>query len=600
MKNRRQQKYGILPSSSAFAFYQASYVSIIFCVCASILLQTLPVHADEVWYEPYEEGIKDFQSGNLSVAEGKFLRAIQLKPHPEKNAKKYGQRFIEYVPQYYLAAIYYRQGKDSQAEQQLAILSSSGVLSKTEVQQRLKKDGVDLSRSKESEILVARIQDQLKQRRLGEAEKALNELKTKFPKDANLQSLQATLASSQEAQAQVQQARQMLETGRLADAETALKQASKLDPSHPDISRLSDQLSAKQDAEKLIARATELNGKGQLDPALDSLKAAEAKDPTNPRIASLRSQILQEQKTRLAQTKKTESFETLLQQAGAASKSNRFSEARSFLSQAQATGINSAKVAEQRKAVDAAESDYLLREGENAIRNQDFSNARQFGKRIQEMGIRMKEATQLMRKIDSAESLGLIQRGQDELRAGNLLKAQDLASRALQMNGQNSQAKDLIRKIRVRQELDAALHAAARKDWKNAQFHALEVQKLDPENPELAKLMAALQKKEAPPPPQADPLAQQRDTALLAYFTGDYEKAAKILTDVNKKVKTTNTLFYLACSNAALALMQGSEGKELMTQATKQFAMVKELEPDFKVDSSLISPRIVRIYQQAQ
>lgn len=594
MSMRCHRKYGL------FSHSVISVASCLRALIACILLwNAQPIHAEDVWYQPYEDGIKDLESGKLVNAEGKFLRAIQLKPDPEKNAKKYGQRFIEYVPQYYLALIYYKQGKDQQAEQQLAVLSASGVLSKTEIEQRLKRDGVDTARSKQSEMLVQEIQDLLNRGSLSEAANALEKLRATSPNDPSIPKIQTVLNAKREADALVRQARQLLDGRRFAEADTALKRAKSQDPSHPEIPKLSDELAAKQDAEKLIARADDLRGRRQFDGALDSLQAAEGKDPGNQRIADLRKQILQEQKNLVAQSKKAEDIESLIRQADAAVASDRFSEARSFLAQAQATGANAPKLAELRKSIDIAESGYLLRAGENAIRKQDFPAARQAARRVEQIGIRKREAVDLIRKADTAEAKKLVQDGNRALQSGNLMKAQDFASRALQMEQDHPQAKELVQRIRIRQELDAALFSASKKDWKNARFHALEVQKLDPANPELAKLMAALQKKEAPPPPPPDPLAQQRDAALLAYFTGDYEQAAKILSDVNDKVGSTQTLFYLACSNAALGLMRGPNGKELLARATRQFAMVKQMEPGFVADPSLISPRIIRIYQQA-
>ena len=82
--------------------------------------------------------------------------------------------------------------------------------------------------------------------------------------------------------------------------------------------------------------------------------------------------------------------------------------------------------------------------------------------------------------------------------------------------------------------------------------------------------------------------------ALRAFFEGNYRTALTLLDNTAlKQNPTPRRLFYLACSNAALGLLEGDKGRSRITAARVQFAQAKGLDSQFAVDRRYISPRIL-------
>jgi hypothetical protein len=94
----------------------------------------------------------------------------------------------------------------------------------------------------------------------------------------------------------------------------------------------------------------------------------------------------------------------------------------------------------------------------------------------------------------------------------------------------------------------------------------------------------------------------QEKQAVLAFYSGNYQQAKKIFELILKdKPDSARIYFYLGCSNAALAFMVSkNEGQPLLARARENFAQSRSLNPSFRYDITNISPRILKIYAQAQ
>lgn len=64
--------------------------------------------------------------------------------------------------------------------------------------------------------------------------------------------------------------------------------------------------------------------------------------------------------------------------------------------------------------------------------------------------------------------------------------------------------------------------------------------------------------------------------------------------------RTARTVFFLACSHSALAFLKGKEGDALLGRASQEFAEAARLGPVDGFDQRWISPRIIRVYEEAR
>lgn len=137
---------------------------------------------------------------------------------------------------------------------------------------------------------------------------------------------------------------------------------------------------------------------------------------------------------------------------------------------------------------------------------------------------------------------------------------------------------------------------AAKGSWGPARQKAADLSSRNSRDPELMRLKALIDKHFA----EAEPVELEK-TALRAFYSGKYETAAETLEPLARgKGRTARTLFYLACSNAAMGFFKGKEGEALLARAREQFAEARRLDPRLVIDRSLISPRIARIFEEAR
>ncbi len=88
--------------------------------------------------------------------------------------------------------------------------------------------------------------------------------------------------------------------------------------------------------------------------------------------------------------------------------------------------------------------------------------------------------------------------------------------------------------------------------------------------------------------------------ALRAFFGGDYATAIRLLDEIALGgSQSAETLFYLGASYAAQSFLAERQREELLVQARRRFAEARRLNPSFRADPRLVSPRILRLYEQA-
>src|SRR6185503_2526204 len=86
------------------------------------------VRAQDLFYEAYQNGIKEFKADNLDAARRLFERALQLDSKQSRRRLFYGRLFSEYLPEYYLALISIKQKQPDRARAYLQNLEGAGLL----------------------------------------------------------------------------------------------------------------------------------------------------------------------------------------------------------------------------------------------------------------------------------------------------------------------------------------------------------------------------------------------------------------------------------------------------------------------------------------
>jgi len=510
----------------------------------------------EVWYKSYDDALKAIKKGAWSEAEKELKDALASEPVDNHSKRTSGTIFVDYIPNYWLGVVYFNQGRYQEAHDQL---------------QRVQKGGVITSKSKEYSSMTSYLEQastklkpaEVKPPQVADQKPPTIEpkppIETKPPETPNLKA---------EADAALQKAQDFLSQRRLDDADQAIRAAEKKDPSNSTIPKLRAQLVEKRDAVGLIAKAETLLKDNQFDAATDALKSAGKKDPSNPaiqklafRITEARNKFIADNKNMDAQKKQAE-FENLMTQASRSLSAKGFDAARGKARQAQTLGIDQKRVLDFLKQIDSAESSFLINEANQAIASGDFEQAEVLAKRITAIGLNREQLDQL------------------------------------------------VRKIKIVKAVEDGLAAARQRNWDAARRAEQTLAKLDPQNQQLKKLQALIQEADRAadqPPPEKPPVEQKpvrgtekEDEALLAYLNGEYKKAAEILKTLTATGKSAEIYFYLGCSNAALALMREPEADRYLKEARENFATVHRLNARFQFDPDLISPRIIKIYNEAQ
>jgi len=175
--------------------------------------------------------------------------------------------------------------------------------------------------------------------------------------------------------------------------------------------------------------------------------------------------------------------------------------------------------------------------------------------------------------------------------------------------------------------LEAGLSAAAAERFGQAAEELAEIRRIDPNADAAARLERRIEEARAaaarreltvvePPPaftpkptapetatpaPEKRPLseaARMERAGLRAFYRAEYDKAIEVFeripaTDAAADVPRDRVLFYMACSTAALALLEGDKGTARLQKARELYQQSQREKNPFTVHRKYISPRIL-------
>jgi tetratricopeptide (TPR) repeat protein len=169
--------------------------------------------------------------------------------------------------------------------------------------------------------------------------------------------------------------------------------------------------------------------------------------------------------------------------------------------------------------------------------------------------------------------------------AGRWADARLSANQARGLGIDNKRTDDLLKTIDV-QDLTAQLNARlASRQWQAAQALVARVAGLDPANTAVVEGRQRI----------ARGLADDGERGGLgAFYRGQYQQALDILNGVPADIRTPRIVFYMACSNAALGLLDGPKGRGRLQSARDLFKGIRPNLSGLTVDRRYISPTIIR------
>jgi hypothetical protein len=98
------------------------------------MTMTVSTQAQDLWYEAYERGLEAIKQSDWALAEQKLTEAIQKRPEQGRRVRFYGVLFQSYLPQYYLAIVYYHQGRWAEAAELFRSVEQAGLVTTADVE----------------------------------------------------------------------------------------------------------------------------------------------------------------------------------------------------------------------------------------------------------------------------------------------------------------------------------------------------------------------------------------------------------------------------------------------------------------------------------
>jgi TolB-like protein len=96
-------------------------IKIFFIIILSLLIAYSSLIAGGKWYNYYEDGLKEMQTGNWAKAIENFKEAVKIQYQDTKKIKTYGMHFIKYFPHRELGICFYHLGKNDVADRELRL-----------------------------------------------------------------------------------------------------------------------------------------------------------------------------------------------------------------------------------------------------------------------------------------------------------------------------------------------------------------------------------------------------------------------------------------------------------------------------------------------
>jgi len=96
-------------------------IQIFFIIILSLLVAYSSLIAGGKWYNFYEDGLKEMETGNWAKAIEYFKEAVKTQYQDTKKIKTYGMHFIEYFPHREIGICFYHLGKNDVADRELRL-----------------------------------------------------------------------------------------------------------------------------------------------------------------------------------------------------------------------------------------------------------------------------------------------------------------------------------------------------------------------------------------------------------------------------------------------------------------------------------------------
>lgn len=174
--------------------------------------------------------------------------------------------------------------------------------------------------------------------------------------------------------------------------------------------------------------------------------------------------------------------------------------------------------------------------------------------------------------------------------AGRLDEARAAVTKARELGVDAGRVNDVATRVEVAEGLSGARSAIRNERWAEAERLIRRIGALDPGNRDVQAFARMLEKHGAVHPFDAT----LERTALRAFYVGAYAEAIDLLNRVIKQSpRNPRAHFYLACSKAALGLMQGANGRRDLEAARSAYLKAQSLGARFTTDRRYISPRVL-------
>jgi tetratricopeptide (TPR) repeat protein len=191
---------------------------------------------------------------------------------------------------------------------------------------------------------------------------------------------------------------------------------------------------------------------------------------------------------------------------------------------------------------------------------------------------------------------GLVRQARAALTDGRWSEARTAATSAKALGVDNRQADDLLKSVDVEEFTARVTNRVAARAWPEAAAAVENLSKVDPANPLIATTQKTIASGIA-----VDEVLRLERTGIGAFYRGDYQGALSALgqarIDVAPAPDRDRIRLYIACSNAALAILEGANGKTRLQRAQELFRQLRPNQDLFAVDRRYISPQILSALQ---
>lgn len=288
-------------------------------------------------------------------------------------------------------------------------------------------------------------------------------------------------------------------------------------------------------------------------------------------------------------------FDRLLKSAQASYAGRNYQEALASARAARATGANSAAADSLIADVTRAMSRELLTNAETAMRANRLTDAANLATSARELGVEAARAEALLFEVDV---MRLLQAAESQRSDGQLGAARASANEIKNRLAAKSPEAAVLAPLYVPQAekllvlVDAEsayVDAVARADAAAARAALDRLRSIDGKNARLAAYARTLAELVN---------GDVQRLALRQFFAGNYQQVVTMLTPASAGADASpRVLFYLACSQAALALLQGRQDGEEVRAARELFARVRGQLGGLAPDRRLVSPKVLELLE---